>query len=57
MTIKIACSTESPWDALEEAEKIEKEGFVPINITGVAKVTSDRNVPGTCILMYKSDRS
>lgn len=54
MTIEIACSTESPYEALEEARKAEKEGFIPISIAGVPKVTGDRNVPGTCILMYRS---
>ncbi len=54
MTIEIACSTESPYKALEEAKKAEEEGFIPIGITGVPKVTGDRNVPGTCILLYRS---
>lgn len=53
VTIEIACSMESPWDAVERAKKLEKEGFIPIGIAGVPKVTVDRRVPGTCILMYK----
>jgi len=56
MTIKIACE-DSPYKALKEAEEAEKEGFIPISITGVPRITSDRNLPGTCILMYKSNRS
>lgn len=54
MPTKIACSTESVYAALEEAKKLENDGFEPICIAGVPKVTGDRNVPGTCILMYKS---
>jgi hypothetical protein len=54
MTIEIVCSTESAYAALEESRKLEDKGFEPIGITGVPKVTGDRNVPGTCILMYKN---
>lgn len=53
MTIKIVCSTESVYDALEKAEKLENEGFEPISMAGVPRVTGDRNVSGTCILMWK----
>ncbi len=53
MSIEIACSTESVYKALLEAKKLENDGYKPIGIVGVPKVTADRNVPGTCILMYK----
>ena len=53
MTIGLACSTDSAYEALEESRKFEKEGFITLGIDEVHKVTGDRNIPGTCILMYK----
>lgn len=51
--IEIVCSTESAYEALLEARKLENDGYKPICIAGVPKVTGDRNIPGTCILMHK----